>query len=195
MTKSERTRQFIIEQSAPLFNRKGLAATAISDILEATKMAKGGLYGHFESKEALAYAVVDYNLAKLAEKVGQAVGQAVTAKEKLFAFLDIFGTPTQFPVDGGCPILNFGVDSDDTNDIVREKVKAMILSAQKRAAGIIEAGIASGEFKPAFDSREFSVKMMTLIEGGTLIGRVLGTNSQMKMMLNMLKKEIEQQVQ
>ena len=194
MTKSERTRQFIIEQSAPLFNTKGLAGTAMSDVMDVTKMAKGGLYGHFESKDELCYAVVDYNLGKIVAKVVQAVGKAVTAKAKLFAFLDVFSRPLQFPVEGGCPMLNFGTESDDTNAVVRKKVKGTILGAQASAAAIINQGIASGEFKATFDAREFSIKMLTLIEGGTLIGRVLQTNSQMEVIINLLKKEIEQQL-
>jgi TetR/AcrR family transcriptional repressor of nem operon len=194
MSKAERTRQFIIEQSAPIFNIKGLAATAMSDVMEATKMAKGGLYGHFESKEALSHAVVDYNLSKLISKVGQAVGGVQTAKDKLFAFLDVFATPMQFPVEGGCPMLNFGTEADDTNPAVRKQVKETILSAQKRIVGIIEVGIASGELKASFEARSFSIKMMTMIEGGTLIGRVLETNSQMKVIVDMLRKEIEEQL-
>ena len=194
MIKAVRTRQFIIEQSAPLFNKKGLAATAMSDVMAATKMAKGGLYGHFESKDELSNAVVDYNLRKLVAKVEQAVGNAVTAKEKLFAFLDVFENPIQFPVDGGCPILNFGVESDDTNPVVRQKVKNVILNAQKKIADIVRQGIDNGEFKDVFNAHDFSVKMFTLIEGGTLIGRVLGTDSQMTLILNMLKNEIEEHV-
>ncbi len=194
MSKSERTRQFIIEQSAPLFNTRGLAGTAMSDVLNATKMAKGGIYGHFESKEELSFAVVDYNLGKLADKVGHAVSRAVTAKEKLFAFLEIFATPMQFPVEGGCPILNFGTEADDTNPVIRQKVKGTILSAQTRIAAIISNGIASGEFKSTFDAKEFSIKVMTLVEGGTLIGRVLETNSQMDIIMSLLKKEIEEQL-
>jgi len=194
MSKSERTRQFIIEQSAPLFNTKGLAGTAMSDVMNATKMAKGGIYGHFESKEELSFAVVDYSLSKLVDKVDFAVNRSVTAKEKLFAFLDIFATPMQFPVEGGCPMLNFGTEADDTSPIITQKVKGTILSAQTKIAAIIGGGIASKEFKSAFDAREFSIKMMTLIEGGTLIGRVLETNSQMNVIINILKKEIEEQL-
>ena len=62
MTKAEKTRQFIIEQTAPIFNTKGVAATSINDIMEATKLAKGSLYVHFENKEELSYYAVDYNL-------------------------------------------------------------------------------------------------------------------------------------
>ena len=190
MTKSERTRQFIIEQSAAIFNTKGIAGTSMSDIMNATKMAKGGIYGHFESKEELSYAIVDYNLNKICEALKQAVGKGGTAKEKLFAYLDVFKNPVQFPVDGGCPILNFGVEADDTNQIIKEKVKNMIETAQTTAAAIIKQGIKAGEFKDSFDAKAFSILMFTVIEGGTLIGRVLNTNSQMTTVMKMLKQLI-----
>jgi TetR/AcrR family transcriptional repressor of nem operon len=194
MTKSEKTRQFIIEQAAPLFNTKGLAGTAMSDVMSVTKMAKGGLYGHFESKDQLSYAVVDYNLGKIVGKVEEAVGSVVSAREKLFAFLDVFSTPMQFPVEGGCPMLNFGSEADDTSPVVRQKVKATIEKAQQRVAALVAFGIANREFKPEFDAVEFSIRMFAMIEGGTLIGRVLGTNEQMKILISSLKKEINQQL-
>jgi TetR/AcrR family transcriptional repressor of nem operon len=191
MTKSERTRQFIIEQSAPVFNTKGLAGTAMSDVMAATKMAKGGLYGHFESKEDLSLAVVEYSLTKLLNRFEYVVNRSIKAKDQLFGFLDVFAKPTQFPLTGGCPILNFGTEADDTNPAVRQKVRATIVSAQNKITSIVNGGIASGEFKSTFDAREFSIKMMSLIEGGILIGRVLETNMQMEVIINMLKKEID----
>ena len=63
--KAERTKQFIIEQSAPIFNAKGIAGTTIDDILAATKMAKGGIYGNFENKEAISIASVDFLFGKM----------------------------------------------------------------------------------------------------------------------------------
>jgi len=194
MTKAEKTKQFIVEQSAVLFNTKGVAGTAMSDVMEATKMAKGGLYGHFDSKEDLAHAVVDYNLDQLTKALDKAIGKADTAKEKLFAFLDVFKSPMQFPVAGGCPILNFGTEADDTNPVIKSKVRTIIECAQSRAAEIIKNGIKNGELKDTFNAKEFSVLMLTVIEGGTLIGRMLNTNSQMTMLIKMLKKQIEEYV-
>ena len=193
MTKAERTRQFIIESSAPLLNTKGIAGTAMSDIMDATKMAKGGLYGNFESKEDLTHAVVDHNLKLLADSLDAAMAKADTAKEKLFAFLDFFKTPLQFPVKGGCPVLNFGVEADDTNPVVKEKVKQRIESAKSKVASLIELGKKNGEFKETFDSKEFPILMFSALEGGTLIGRVLNTNKLQNIMINMLKKMIEDQ--
>ncbi|MFC1821273.1 TetR family transcriptional regulator C-terminal domain-containing protein [Thermodesulfobacteriota bacterium] len=57
--KGSKTRQHIIDKSLQIFSVKGYFNTSISDILEATDLTKGGLYGHFRSKEDIWYAVYD----------------------------------------------------------------------------------------------------------------------------------------
>ena len=57
--KGDRTRQIIVDRSLQLFSVKGYYNTAISDILAETGLTKGGLYGHFPSKENLWNAVYD----------------------------------------------------------------------------------------------------------------------------------------
>jgi len=42
-----------------LFSVKGYYNTSINDIIKATNLTKGGLYGHFQSKEDIWYAVYD----------------------------------------------------------------------------------------------------------------------------------------
>ncbi|MCP4670203.1 MAG: TetR/AcrR family transcriptional regulator [Desulfobacula sp.] len=58
-SKGIQTKQNIITKSLHLFSVKGYYNTSINDILEATKLTKGGLYGHFKSKEDIWYAVYD----------------------------------------------------------------------------------------------------------------------------------------
>src|SRR6195952_5912195 len=98
MTKAEKTRQFIIEKAAPLFNTKGIAATAMSDIMEATKLSKGSLYVHFQDKDDLLLSAVDYNLDKLLKKIAQDVNKQTTAKAKLMACFDHLNDPAKSPV-------------------------------------------------------------------------------------------------
>lgn len=47
------TRHNVIEKSLQIFSVKGYYNTSISDIMAATGLTKGGLYSHFDSKEAL----------------------------------------------------------------------------------------------------------------------------------------------
>ena len=119
MRKGEETRQFIIEKAAPIFNTKGIAATAMSDIMDATKLSKGSMYLYFENKEELACAAVDHNMKILSDKLQLAVSKKKTSKTQLFAYVDFFDNPVDPPVKGGCPLLNFGTEADDTHRLDR----------------------------------------------------------------------------
>lgn len=194
MTKAERTRQFIIEQSAPLFNTKGVAGTAMSDIMEATKMAKGGLYGHFESKDELSHAVVDYCLTSIGEKLTNAINQQKTAKGKLFAFIDFYSNPLNPPLKGGCPMVNFGMEADDTSSVIKNKIKDGMEWSEKRLITIINDGITNGEIKADVNAKDLSIKIFAMLEGGTMITRVMNDPGQISAIVRMLKTEIEEQI-
>ncbi|MCP2807331.1 TetR family transcriptional regulator, partial [Salmonella enterica subsp. enterica serovar Typhimurium] len=61
-SKAERTRQYIIDKAAPIFNKKGYAGTSLNDLIEATGLTKGAIYGNFENKDEIALEAFDYNL-------------------------------------------------------------------------------------------------------------------------------------
>lgn len=52
-TKGSITHQNIIEKSIQLFSVKGYYHTSIADIVAATGLTKGGLYGHFANKQEI----------------------------------------------------------------------------------------------------------------------------------------------
>ncbi|CAC9974320.1 TetR/AcrR family transcriptional regulator [Flavobacterium sp. WLB] len=192
MAKGEETRQFIIEKAAPIFNTKGIAATSMSDIMEATKLSKGSMYVHFENKEVLACAAVDHNIKMLNTKIQTAISKYKTSKEQLFAYIDFFSNPLQPPVFGGCPLLNFGTEADDTNPIVKEKVNTVIRSGQVLLSGLVEKGIANGEFKTDLKPGDFATVMFAMLEGGHLMSRMSGNNDKMEIIVKTLKNLIDQ---
>lgn len=192
MAKGEETRQFIIEKAAPIFNTKGIAATSMSDIMEATKLSKGSMYVHFENKEVLACAAVDHNMKILSSKLQNALIKSKTAKEELFAYIDFFSNPIQPPVIGGCPLLNFGTEADDTNPVVKDKVNNAIKLGQQLLSGIINKGIENKEFKPNWNAADFATVMFAMLEGGHLISRMSGNNDKMKIISKTLKNLIEE---
>jgi AcrR family transcriptional regulator len=193
MNKAEKTRQFIIEKTAPVFNTKGVAATAVTDIMEATQMAKGSLYVHFENKEELSYCAVDWNLKQFTDKITEEAAKYTGAREKFFGLLDYLSDPLNPPVQGGCPMMNFGMEADDTSPVIREKVHQTICTVQQGMIGILEMGIKDKEFKSDWNYKEFAIKAYAMIEGGILVARVSKDISQMKLLVNILKKEIDAQ--
>jgi len=194
MSKGERTRQMIIEQSAPIFNKKGIAATAMSDIMDATKLAKGSLYVHFDNKDVLAEAAVDYNMQMLEKKVLTAINKFDHPKDKLFAYIDAFRNPLNPPVSGGCPMLNFGMEADDQNDVVLEKVAVVVNRYQQLIIGIIAKGVREGFFKADWNYKEFATLMFAMIEGGIFISNTTRKIDKMAVINRNLKKMIEAQL-
>jgi AcrR family transcriptional regulator len=192
MTKAERTRHFIIEKAAPLINQKGMAGTSINDIMDATRLTKGSLYGNFENKEEICYEAFDYLLKRISAALNAAMSAKKTYREKLFAFMDYY--PNTLVQEGsyGCPMLNFGVESDDTDPVMKQKVSKAVVSTETMIAKLVQAGIEAGEFNKNVDAEAFSVKVFAMIEGGMWIARVQNSNKQILMIISMLKKEIEQ---
>jgi TetR/AcrR family transcriptional repressor of nem operon len=189
MSKAERTRQFIIETSAPIINKKGMAGTSLSDIMEATKLAKGGIYGNFENKEEICKESFLYLRTQLSTKLNNAVAEGKSAKEKLFNLLNVYANDLN--TADGCPILNFGTEADDTNPVMKEQVKKAIHSAQSRFFTIVEDGIKNKELSSAVNPKHFSIKVFAMIEGAILCRKILGSDEQMKIVLDSIKTEFE----
>jgi TetR/AcrR family transcriptional regulator, transcriptional repressor for nem operon len=60
MRKGEQTRREIVRKAAPIFNQKGYDGAALSALMRATGLERGGIYRHFESKQQLAGEAFDY---------------------------------------------------------------------------------------------------------------------------------------
>jgi AcrR family transcriptional regulator len=191
MTKAERTRELIITKAAPLFNTKGVAGTSMNDILEVTRLAKGSLYVHFENKEELSHAVVDYHIERLGKGIETALNKAASAQGKLLAYIDLFMDPLSPPLEGGCPMLNFGMESDDTDQVIRKKICSFMDTGVKMICSIIKSGKDNEEFNTDWDAKEFAIKMFATIEGGIMMSRIARDNKTMKVIARALKKEIE----
>jgi len=53
LSKGERTRQAILQAAYELFLEKGYAATSVREIAKRSSLALGGIYNHFQNKEAI----------------------------------------------------------------------------------------------------------------------------------------------
>jgi len=191
MTKAERTKQFILETAATIYNEKGFAGTGIDDILAATKLTKGCLYSHFENKEDLTLQVADLLLKKTCEGMRKVLDSPGTMKEKIFAYLDFCKYPLRPPIPGGCPTFNMAVESDDNQPVVKLKVSEALIKSQQLLTDLLEEGIRKKEFKPALDAEAFAFKMLSATEGATVICRSTNTNKPMQGLVRSLKEELE----
>ena len=195
LTKSEKTRQFIIEKAAPLFNKKGYAGTSMNDIMIATGLAKGGVYGHFESKDEIAAAAFEYCLNKVRTDLLIALNRQSSPLKKLYSILEFYRNYTaKPPVEGGCPILNTAIDADDAYPFLKKKAKNALNEMLGALQNIIEMGIAMKELKPTVNSRKSAEMIFAQIEGGIMMAKVSDDVSLLNSVLDNLRIYIETQI-
>ena len=193
LSKADRTRQFIIETTAPIFNMKGYAGTSMSDITQATGLTKGSIYGNFGNKEDVALAVFDHNYTKVSSIIQQRIQKATTYHDKLMVYAQVYDqfTRSTFPV-GGCPILNTAVEADDTNNLLKDRAAKAIIKWKKSVQDLIQGGIATGEFKADVDHVTLAVSIVALIEGGVMISKVTHSQACMDRVMHTVEMLITQ---
>ncbi|MCG6190374.1 TetR/AcrR family transcriptional regulator [Maribellus maritimus] len=191
MSKAERTRQFIIERAAPIINRKGMAGTSISDIMEATQLAKGCLYGNFVNKDEICLEAFNYLTTQYTNEREAFLKKYPSAKEKLFAYLEHFKEGKFREEYGGCPVLNFGTESDDTKPEIKKRVHQVILTSQKYLEDLLAQGINDGEFHSELNAKRVALKFYAMLEGIVLISRVGNDDKQVNEIIISIKEEIE----
>lgn len=189
--KAERTKQFILETAAPLYNEKGISGVSIDDVLEATKLTKGCIYGHFQGKDDLSEQVIEYSLNNLTERITAEVFKQKTAKGKINAFMDFYKNPIDTYINGGCPLFNTAVEADDNFPVIKQKAAARFLSGQKALGEVLQQGIDSGEFSSRLNPAKFAFKMVAAIEGGIVICRTIDSAQPMYDLVKDLKDELE----
>ncbi|MES2387986.1 MAG: TetR/AcrR family transcriptional regulator [Bacteroidota bacterium] len=175
MSKAEKTRQFIIEKTAGLFNKKGFAGTSMFDLTEATGLSKGALYGNFKNKDEIALAVFEHNTKIVREDLIASLAKVTGAVNKLLAIPVYY--KAIFPAvsaHGGCPILNTAVEADDSLPALRQKVNEVIETWKNNIVNTIAGGIASGEMKPVDNPAKYAAIIIALFEGGVLLAKSTG---------------------
>jgi len=173
MSKADETRQFIIEKTALLFNKKGYSGTSMADITEATGLTKGSIYGNFKNKDEVALAVYEYNSSKVIKQVVDAKNSNTTAVDSLLSIFNYYriNWKTTFE-SGGCPVQNTAVEADDTIPYLRKSVQKTIKQWLNLVAEIMEMGKKQNLIKKNIDSLSYATTMFTLLEGGTMIAIV-----------------------
>jgi TetR/AcrR family transcriptional repressor of nem operon len=170
LSKGERSRQKIIETAAVLFNQKGYIGCSMGDIVAASGLEKGTLYGHFSTKEELALLAFDYAWKDASGKRLRNLETVSNAVDKLQLHIDNYVNTPSFP--GGCPLLNFAVDADDGNLALRTRVRKALKVWEDFLAKIVEDGQSTGEINTQIDSHSVANTIISILEGAAVVARI-----------------------
>lgn len=190
MSKGEKTRQFIIEKTAPIFNMKGYAGTSLSDMTEATGLTKGSIYGHFANKDEVALAAFDHNLQQIMQTVRREIERKSSVREKLAVFVKVYDGFLKEPAHGGCPILNTAVEADDTHPGLRKKAADALHNWKKMLVQLIENGIRQKEIPSSIHPEQLALTIIATIEGAMMIAKLTGKQQYRKLIMESVENMV-----
>lgn len=175
MSKAKKTRRYIIEKTSEIFNKKGFNGTSLSDLTNATGLTKGSIYGNFKDKEEVAEAAFNFNYQNLIKEFVPKLSVAASAKQKLHAFLDAYDSVFDVLIEnGGCPILNNAVDTDDTNLALAKLSTKAIADWESNLIGIIKFGKREKEINDSIDAQFYADLFINNIEGSLMLSKLTG---------------------
>lgn len=197
MSKAEKTKQFIIEKTASLFNTKGYLSTSLSDITEATGLTKGSIYGNFDNKDQVALEVYKYNSSLLSKSMARSLGEEFpTTIDKLNAFVSFYRKNWKAVFEnGGCPLMNAATEADDTFPSLKKQVTQSFEGWIKKITAVIIEGQKTGEIHLDIDADAYGSLFIMLIEGGILLSKTTEDEKYLNLALDrilfMINKELK----
>jgi TetR/AcrR family transcriptional repressor of nem operon len=172
MRKGDETRQGIIRKAAPIFNRKGYSGAALSDLMRATGLEKGGIYRHFKSKQELAVDAFAHAWKISFDARFEGAEEILNTVDRLKQVIRNFRDRRAELVPGGCPLLNTAIDSDDGNPRLRAKARQALGFWLDRLQAIAEEGQRRGEVRADVDCAELATLIFGMLEGSLMLTRL-----------------------
>ena len=161
----ERTRERLLQAAFREIHKSGFQGAGIDTILAATNVTKGALYHHFDSKEALGYAIVEEIITKIVHdrwlhpllSDGQPIDILIGIVQR---------TPVQ-PKDvrAGCPLLNLATEMSPLDEQFRKRLERIFLAWQEGVATLLRKGQAQGTVRRDLNPDEAASFLIAMIEG------------------------------
>lgn len=184
MGKGEDTKNLILQRAAQLLNQRGFLSASVSEIMAATGLQKGGIYNHFKSREDLALQAFDYAVEQISTAYARAIRENETATDRLLAVIAVFRNSIDDPaMEGGCPVMNCAIESDDNNPALRQRVREVMDQWRNMLVRIISKGIAGGEFRSTVHPDSVATLFIASLEGAIMLSNLYKDPIHMKRVL------------
>lgn len=164
---AEATRQRIIEAAFREMHRHGYQGMRLDHVLAAAGITKGGLYHHFESKKALAHAVINTVIRTHIEDFWLQPLQ--TTDQPVWKLIDIIRNQDDVITDDvislGCPLNNLAQEMSPLDEDFRQQINAIYQLWSQGIVSALEHGKHCGSIRPSVDSRQAAMFILAALEG------------------------------
>ena len=169
----KRTREHLLQAAFREVFRYGFQSAGIDTILAATNVTKGALYYHFESKEALGYAIIEEIVAKLTSDRWMLPLQRSKDKDPIDALIRIVRAIPHGPRDvkGGCPLVNLAQEMSQLDEQFRKRLERIFRAWQEGIAMALRRGQSQGTVRRDLVPEETASFLIAMVEGYEVLAK------------------------
>jgi TetR/AcrR family transcriptional regulator, transcriptional repressor for nem operon len=169
----QRTRERLLQAAYREVFKYGFQSAGIDTILAATSVTKGALYYHFESKEALGYAIIEEIVAKLTRDRWLLPLERSKDKNPIDALIGIVRAIPSGPRDvkGGCPLVNLTQEMSQLDEQFRKRLEKIFHGWQDGVAMILRRGQSEGTVRRDLVPEETASLLIAMVEGYEVLAK------------------------
>ena len=170
---SERTRERLLKAGYREVYRSGFQSASIDTILAATNVTKGALYYHFESKEALGYAIIEEIVAKFPRERWLLPLERSKDRDPIDALIGIVQSIPSRPKDlkAGCPLVNLAQEMSQLDEQFRKRLERIFHAWQEGIAMALRRGQSQGTVRRDLVPEETASFLMAMVEGYEVLAK------------------------
>lgn len=162
---AERTRERLLQAAFCEVYRSGYQSASLDTILAAAGVTKGALYYHFDSKEALGYALVEEIIAP--DLRAKWLRPLQRGSDPIDALTGIVQGESVRPEDvrGGCPLNNLAQEMSPLHEGFRKRLAIVFHAWRRGIAAALREGQAQGRVRRDVKPAEAAGFLIATLEG------------------------------
>src|SRR6202046_1792691 len=169
----KRTREHLLQSAFREVFRYGFQSAGIDTILATTNVTKGALYYHFESKEALGYAIIEEIVAEITKDRGLRPLRQSKDKSPIDALIGIVQAIPARPRDvkRGCPLVNLTQEMSQLNEQFRKRLERIYKTWQEGIVTALREGQDTGTVRRDLVPVEAASFLIAMVEGYEVLAK------------------------
>jgi TetR/AcrR family transcriptional repressor of nem operon len=176
MGRTSDAREKILATAQSLIELRGYSALGVAEICKAAGVPKGSFYYFFESKEALALAVMDEHWAQQRQDWARILGGAAEPLERLRQLFEatqagqLAGQRSCGTVSG-CMFGNLTLEMSNQTEAIRERLQQVFDAQVDMVAAVVSEALDRGQVTVA-GPREAAASIVAHLEGQVLFAKL-----------------------
>ena len=185
------TRDRIVQAAADLMYHKGVHATTLDDVREATGTSKSQLYRHFRDKDALVHAVITLRGRQVIDRETQRLGRFNSFSGLIRWRNALIQVSSLQNGAYGCALGSMASELSDEDEEARKSLDKLFKTWEELLAVGLQRMQAKGTLSPKADPEQLAIGLMAALQGGYLLANTAHNVQPMEIALDLALEHVK----